>query len=73
MGKFLLSKLLQFDQIMHSPFCLSDASAPSLSYSKGLGGRTVAEAVSVAANKVVVELTSVSFAIFIVFDMRRCN
>jgi hypothetical protein len=57
---------VQFNQL-HSPVCLSDAAAPSLICSKVPRGRTVAGAVSVAANKVVVELTNVSFAIFIVF------
>ena len=47
------------------------AAAPSLIYSKDLGGRTVAAAVSVAANKVVAEPTNVSFAIFVVFDMQN--
>jgi hypothetical protein len=59
--------MVQIDQ-MHSHFCLSDTAAPSLSCSKSLGGRTVAAAASVAANEVVVELTNMSFAIFIVFE-----
>jgi hypothetical protein len=54
--------MVHIDQ-MHSLFCLSEAAAPSLSCSK-----SVAAAASVAANEVVVELTSVSFAIFIVFE-----
>jgi hypothetical protein len=33
-----------------------------------MGGSTVAAAASVAANEVVVELTNMSFAIFIVFE-----
>jgi hypothetical protein len=33
----------------------------------------VAAAASKAANEVVVEPPNVSFAIFIVFDMKRCN
>jgi hypothetical protein len=49
-------------------FCLSDAAAPLLSCSKSIGGSTVAAAASVAANKVVVELTNMSLAIFIVFE-----
>ena len=67
-----MSKMVQIEQI-HSLFCLSDTAAPSLSCSKSLGGRTVAAAASKAANEVVVEPTNVSFAIFIVFDMKRCN
>jgi hypothetical protein len=49
-----------------------DAAAPSLICSKVSGWSTVTAAVSVAANEVVVELTNMSFAIFIVFDMKRC-
>jgi hypothetical protein len=61
-------KMVQIDQ-MHSLFCLSDAAAPSLSCLKSMGGSTVAAAAaSVAANEVVVELTNMSFAIFIVFE-----
>jgi hypothetical protein len=52
---------------MHSPFCLSNITAPLL------GGRMVAAAVPVAANKVVVE-PNVSIVIFIIaLDMNRCN
>jgi hypothetical protein len=69
---YLLSKLVQLDQ-MHSPFCLSNITAPLLIYSKGRGGRMVAAAVPVAANKVVVE-PNVSIVIFIIaLDMNRCN
>ena len=49
---------------MHSPFCLSDVTAPSLIYSKGVGGRMVAAAALMAPDKAVAELMHVSFAIF---------
>jgi hypothetical protein len=51
----------------HSLFHIYDTAAPSLICSKVPGWSTVTAAVSVAANEVVVELTNMSFAIFIVF------
>jgi hypothetical protein len=48
-----------------------DAAAPSLICWKVPGWRTVTAAVSVAKNKVVVELTNMSFANFVVLDMKK--
>ena len=48
-----------------------DAAAPLLICWKVPWWRTATAAVSVAANKVVVELTNVSFANFIVLDMKK--
>jgi hypothetical protein len=52
----------QFNQ-MHLPICRQNTAAPLLSCLKGVGGRTVAEAAPMAANKVVVP-TNVSLTIF---------
>ena len=51
----------------YSLFRIYNAAAPSLICLKVRGWSTVTAAVSVAANEVVVELTNMSFAIFIVF------
>ena len=53
-------------------FCLSDAAAPSIRYSKGRGGITVAASVPVACKQSGGRADDVSIAIFIVLDMKRC-